>query len=212
MECEKYASPMCSICLCEHNQQVHETNSVHISALVLQKLPNACAHMTNLDEQQSQLREFTKGAEESEKLKEKIKAAAEFEINKGIEFWKMQDLRMKERNDFLNKEHDKIKNEINRVSKEILDKAKDPKTIEEKIKALIAKQDYWQAYKEIEWAIDKDSNKDDKIIQAMLKKYSEMLIEFEKENKQTALKFTQESIMYQKLVQENEANVGIFLI
>lgn len=198
---------MCSICMCEHQNERHGTNGTHITSLIHDVLAQVGKLIEKPEEQQRQIKEYNKSAEELITAKEAIRLKLEEKLENLRAVYKKHKALVAYHNAAILKCHETILKETQDGEHKLKESMKDPKRIERRVKEMVQREDYWVAYEEAKQALGDNTHVDDRQIKAefakcdmLLKAYQEQLM---------ALDITSfDSTKYNKLLEDNAGLLG----
>lgn len=204
LTCKGQEEPMCSICMCDHQNERHGTKATHITSLIQSVLTQVGTLMQKNEGHQQQIKAYTKDAEELITAKEAIRLKVDEKLQKLRAFYKKQKALVASNNAGIMKCHETILKEAQKGEYKITENIKDPKKVERRVTEMVQKEDYWLAFEEANRALIEDVRLDDKQIkeefaksETLLKAYQDQLL---------ALDITPlDSIQYKKLTEQNEA-------
>lgn len=202
LTCKGQEEPMCSICMCDHQNERHGTKATHITTLIQSVLIQVGNLLQKTEEQQQKIKGYNKDAEELITAKEAIRFKVDEKLQKLREFYKKQKALVASNNAAILKCHETILKEAQKGEYKIKENIKDPKKVERRVTAMVQKEDYWLAFEEANRALVEDAGVDDKHIKeefaksdTLLKAYQDQLL---------ALDITPlDSSKYNKMMEDN---------
>lgn len=209
---EKEENPMCSLCIVEHNNEVHGCRNIHVKDIVEKRLGVIKEKLKDLQPQKDTLRYHHISVLEQTREKEKIKKALEKKLKQIRAFWESETEKVKSHNTIMLKCQEQLVKEIAKCEHRVNENAKDPEKVEKLVKNLIRSQDYWTAYNEVQQSMKLDAKVEDSEIKVLLGKYKDLYNEYEKQYKEIErsadidfIAFKEMKECNEKLVAENKA-------
>jgi len=169
---------MCAMCMCEHVKLHHVKGATHITSVVKDRLLDVDKAMAMADKQQEQIRVHHETAETYLKTKDAVKAQLEDKLERLIELYGNQKELASDRNTTIMQCHEKILKEMKLCEHKIKEKINDPKRIEKKVLGMVKENKFWQAYVEVNRALDEESKLDDSEIKHELSNWEKFIQQF----------------------------------
>ena len=201
--CQGPEKPMCSICLCEHNQKYHFKGNIHIGDVVLDELSKINEEVLNTAKQKELMKDHTMKLEEALRKKDAAKVQLDDKIKKMQEFWEKQASRATSNETSLSLCKDEIMKEVDKCK----DSINDPKELERRVKGLMSQHKYWLAYKELFKALRQGGKLNDKELEAQIAKYEALYQDLMNQLNEVEAASLCDVAGYKKLAEENKANV-----
>ena len=207
MECGKTSEPMCSICLCAHNEK-HFTGNAHISTVVKREMDKFTEAIRSLDTQSKQLQTHSTKLEEGMKKKEEIKKVLEKKLEGMQKFVETQTAAAKEQNAQILSSHESVLKEIKTCENRIKENHENPQRIQQQIEDMTAHKQYWEAFREIERALKQDAALDESEITQKFGVFEEMLGNYQAHLDEVEKTAALAIPVYQLLDAEDKGHIG----
>ena len=169
---------MCGMCMCEHVKVHHVNGARHITSVVKDRLLDVDKAMAMADKQQDQIRTHHETAEKYLKTKDAVKAQLEQKLERLVELYGNQKELASDRNTTIMQCHEKILKAMKLCEHKIKEKINDPKKIEKKVLGMVKENKFWQAYVEVNRALDEESKLDDIEIKEELARWEVLIKQF----------------------------------
>lgn len=206
--CPDARDPMCSICMCEHIQNVHHQSVTHISKMVddsLEKLRNL---QPDFDVQKRELKQYGQRLEEFARQRDSLKGKLQSKLHELRMFCKKQSDQLKDTGMGMSRSHEAVVKEIAKCSHQLNSNSSDPERAKAKIEEFRSGKRYWLAYREASRVLQERVRLDDSNIKSGLNECEEKLEEFNKQLKQMEGLAVLNLQSYEKVKQENATHLG----
>lgn len=200
--CKSEDEPMCPLCMCTHQNEVHRGNTVHITTIIDKELRKVSELMKDGVKHQEVIAQHNVRAEKLITDKEKIRFALDERLESLMVFYTQQKGIVAENNAAMLKSHERILKEAQRAEYRINDNLKNPDKIPNRVKEMIAQENYWSALAEAKRALKEDVVFDDTQIKEELEK-SEKCLQGYKDQLATLDIMPLHSAEYNSLVADN---------
>ena len=213
--CKSEDEPMCPLCMCAHQNEVHKGNTVHITTIIDKVLAKVSELMKDGVKHQEVITQHNARAEKLITEKEKIRFALDERLESLMVFYTQQKGIVAENNAAMLKSHERILKETQKAEYRINENLKNPEKIPNRVKEMIAQEHYWPALAEAKRAHQEEVDFNDDLIKDELEKSEQCLQGYKNQlatldikplhnNKYNSLLADKESLLQQNAKQEAE--------
>jgi hypothetical protein len=155
-QCHKIEKPMCPICLCEHNAEVHAVKSAHITQVIKQQMDAIRECLAQTPEKQQKIKELTEQAAAIKKEKDDVLGHMDDKLKLLEAYCKEQRVKTEESDKTLIQFCDDILGQMKGWEEKLRTREAVPERLAPKLDELMANQKYWEAYDESSNALQKE--------------------------------------------------------
>lgn len=202
-KCRGREEPMCPLCMCKHQNEVHGEKTVHITTIIGDVLTQVSELMKGGVKHQEVITQHNAKAEKLITDKEAIRFQLDERLEGLMVFYTQQKAIVAENNAAMLKSHERILKETQRAEYKINDNLKNPDKVANRVKEMIDQEDYWPALAEANRALVEDVVFDDAQIKEELEK-SEKCLQGYKDQLATLDIMPLHSTRYNTLMNEND--------
>jgi len=180
--CRKCPEPhiaMCPICVCKHQNEKHEENTVHITTVIEDTLRQVKELMREGVTHQKVIAQENTEAERLIREKETIRLQLDQRLEGLMQFYTAQKAIVAENNAAMLNSYERIVKESQKVEFKINDNLNNPDKVANRVKEMIDDQHYWPALAEAKRALVEDVVFDDAPIREELGKSQEYLKKYQ---------------------------------
>lgn len=202
-KCKKRDEPMCPICMCNHQNEVHGEQAVHITTIIDDVLIKVSELMKGGVKHQEEITRHNTKAEKLIREKEEIRLQLDERLESLMVFYTQQKAIVAENNAAMLKSHERILKEAQKAEYKINDNLKNPDKVAHRVKEMVDKEDYWAGLAEANRALVEDVVFEDASIKEELTK-SEKLLQAYHDQLATLDITPLHNAQYKKLIKDNE--------
>ena len=152
-QCHKMEKPMCPICLCEHNAKEHSVKNAHITEVIQQNMEDIQKCLAQTAEKEQKIKTLTDQVEAAKKEKETVLAQADTKLKELEAFCQEQRTKADAEGKLLLDHCENIMGKMRNWEEKLQSRKAVPERLAPKLKDLIEKQNYWEAYDEVSNAL-----------------------------------------------------------
>ena len=160
-KCKGKEEPMCPLCMCTHQNEIHGERTVHITTIIGEVLTQVSELMKDGVQHQEVITQHNAKAEKLIKDKEDIRIQLDERLESLMVFYTQQKAIVAENNAAMLKSHERILKESQKAEYKINDNLNNPDKVANRVKEMIDREDYWQALAEANRALVEDVVFDD---------------------------------------------------
>ena len=177
-DCGGLEKPMCSICLCEHNRDKHNSGNTHISVHIREGLKEINSEIKKVHKHKDEVAKHSENASRIMSEQNDIKGNIDNALNRVKENIKKYNQEVSKKSTVLLKCYEQLAKEITRCEHKINENISDPQKIERNVEAMAKQQKYWIAYKEVKRALKEDATPDASKIIEHANSYQKLLDDY----------------------------------
>lgn len=178
-QCSTEMVPLCALCVCEHNLEVHKVKTAHIDWTIQANIKQLGAELKKLDVQQAIVTGYCKRAEKDSERTNEIKGKLEDRINDAKELLEQKAKEVLDMHAGILEDHEAVMKEANDCEHNIKQNLSDPKKTEKKVRELTGQRKYVSALNEVKRALKEDVKIDEAKISLQIEKYEKGIDKFQ---------------------------------
>lgn len=206
--CRGRDEPMCSICICLHNNQHHSTNSEHISQVVQEDMDRVVNGIVNVQGQLQQIKDYSIKMEEAMKKGDRVRKALEKKLEEMKEYWAGQIKKAAERSSSMMSGNEEMSKEIKRCEHRVKSNIRDPDSIRRRVVELVGQRKYWDAYGVVRQASQRDVDLSDSQLKEKYERLDKELEGYQEQLNEVENAVAREFPAYKALMAENDRLTG----
>jgi hypothetical protein len=178
-QCSKDMVPLCALCVCEHNLEVHKLETAHMDSTIKENIKRLGEGLKKLDKQQEIVTGYCKRAEKDSETTNEIKGKIEDRINRTKELLDQKTKAVLDKHSGILETYEAVTKETNDCEHNIKQNMSDPKKTKKKVKKFISEGRYVSALNEVLRALKEDVKVDDSKVRLQIEKYEKEINEFQ---------------------------------
>ena len=180
-QCKKIDKPMCPVCLCEHNAEVHSVKNAHITLVIQQGQEEIKQCLTQTAEKQQKIKTLTEQVEAARKEKDEVLGKMSDKLTQLETYCKEQRAKGEGSDKTILASLETILAQMKAWDEKLHTREAVPARLAPRVEELLGKQSYWDAYDEVYGALAKEVQLNEQEVATMFEECGKTRGEFKKQ-------------------------------